>query len=84
MFKVKKVPTPSEYGPLDMILKGTRRLAQHRIKKSLPVTPPYPEKPPSIHYSRTLPPCVSPNPTNLQNSQSGVLSQYASFVKSHH
>ena len=39
MLNVKKVPTPSQYGPLDMILKGTRRLAQHRIKKSLPVTP---------------------------------------------
>ena len=34
-----EIPTPSQYGPLDMILKGTRRLAMHRTKKSLPVTP---------------------------------------------
>ena len=40
MLRLAEVPTPSQYGPLDMILKGTRRIAQHRIKKSLPVTPP--------------------------------------------
>ena len=34
------VPTPSQYGPLDLILKGVRRLAMHRTKKSLPVSPP--------------------------------------------
>ena len=34
------IPTPSQYGPLDLILKGVRRLAMHRVKKSLPVTPP--------------------------------------------
>ena len=34
------IPTPSQYGPLDMILKGVRRLAMHKTKKSLPVTPP--------------------------------------------
>ena len=39
MLNVKKVPTPSQYGPLDLILKGVRRLAEHKIKKSLPVTP---------------------------------------------
>ena len=40
MLKIPKVPTPSQYGPLDLILKGSRRLAQHRVKKSLPVSPP--------------------------------------------
>ena len=35
-----EIPTPSQYGPLDLILKGTRRLAMHKTKKSLPVTPP--------------------------------------------
>ena len=40
MLKLPQVPTPSQYGPLDMILKGTRRLAQHQTKKSLPVSPP--------------------------------------------
>ena len=35
-----EIPTPSQYGPLDMILKGTRRLAMHKTKKSLPVSPP--------------------------------------------
>ena len=40
MLRLEEVPTPSQYGPLDMILKGTRRLAQHRTKKSLPVSPP--------------------------------------------
>ena len=40
MLRLPQVPTPSQYGPLDMILKGTRRLAQHRTKKSLPVSPP--------------------------------------------
>ena len=40
MLRLKEVPTPSQYGPLDMILKGSRRICQHRIKKSLPVTPP--------------------------------------------
>lgn len=39
MLRLKEIPTPSQYGPLDMILKGTRRIAQHRVKKSLPVTP---------------------------------------------
>ena len=34
------IPTPSQYGPLDLILKGVRRLAMHKSKKSLPVTPP--------------------------------------------
>ena len=39
MLNVRKVPTPSQYGPLDLILKGVRRLAEHKIKKSLPVSP---------------------------------------------
>lgn len=34
------IPTPSQYGPLNRILQGTRRLASHKTKKSLPVTPP--------------------------------------------
>ena len=32
-------PTPSQFGPLQQVLKGMRRLAQHRVKKSKPVTP---------------------------------------------
>ena len=40
MLNVRKVPTPSQYGPLDLILRGVRRLAQHQTKKSLPVSPP--------------------------------------------
>ena len=40
MLKLPQVPTPSQYGPLDMILKGFRRIAQHKTKKSLPVSPP--------------------------------------------
>ena len=40
MLKLPQVPTPSQYGPLDMILKGFRRIAQHKTKKSLPISPP--------------------------------------------
>ena len=40
MLRLEEIPTPSQYGPLDMIMKGTRRIAQHKIKKSLPVSPP--------------------------------------------
>ena len=35
-----EIPTPSQFGPLDLILKGVRRLAMHKTKKSLPITPP--------------------------------------------
>ena len=40
MLRLEEIPTPSQYGPLDMIVKGSRRLALHKTKKSLPVTPP--------------------------------------------
>ena len=40
MLRLREVPTPSQFGPLDMILRGSRRLACHMTKKSLPVTPP--------------------------------------------
>ena len=33
-------PTPSEYGPLDQVIKGVRRLAQRPTRQSRPVTPP--------------------------------------------
>lgn len=33
-------PTPSEYGPLDQVIKGVRRLAQRPTHQSRPVTPP--------------------------------------------
>ena len=33
-------PTPSQYGPLQQVITGFRRLAQRPTKKSLPVTPP--------------------------------------------
>ena len=32
MLRLPLVPTPSEYGPLDMILKGFRRVVQHPTK----------------------------------------------------
>ena len=35
----KSCPTPSQYGPLDQVIRGFRRLAQRPVKKSLPVTP---------------------------------------------
>ena len=33
-------PTPTQYGPLQNVIQGFRRVAQRRVKKSLPVTPP--------------------------------------------
>ena len=33
-------PTPSQYGPLQQVITGFRRLAQRPTKKSLPITPP--------------------------------------------
>ena len=36
------IPTPSQYGPLDLILKGVRRLAMHKTRKIPPCNPPYP------------------------------------------
>ena len=32
-------PTPKSYGPLDMVVRGTRRAAQRPIHRTLPVTP---------------------------------------------
>ena len=40
MLNLKEIPTPSQFGPLDLILKGFRREAQHPTKKSLPITLP--------------------------------------------
>ena len=34
-----KCPTPSEFGPLDRVIKGFRSVAQRPIRKTLPVTP---------------------------------------------
>ena len=33
-------PTPTQYGPLQNVIQGFRRVAQRKVKKSLPVTPP--------------------------------------------
>ena len=35
----QECPTPSQYPPLKQIISGVKRAAQHRTKKSLPVTP---------------------------------------------
>ena len=35
----QECPSPSEYPPLKQIVSGVKRIAQHRTKKSLPVTP---------------------------------------------
>ena len=31
--------TPTSYGPLEHLISGLKRLAQHKVKKSLPITP---------------------------------------------
>ena len=79
MLRLEEVPTPSQYGPLDMILKGTRRICQHRVKKSLPVTPPILRN----LLNSTIPPLSGPiDHTLIEVYKSLSLIYYLSMLRS--
>ena len=79
ILRLEEVPMPSQYGPLDMIPKGTRRICQHRVKKSHPVTPPILRN----LLNSTIPPLSGPiDHTLIEVYKSLSLIYYLSMLRS--
>jgi hypothetical protein len=77
MLRLPPVPTPSEYGSLDMIIKDFRRMVQHLIKNPLSAAPPILENLPFSHipphYGTTHHHTLGTTATSRQKVQSSKL-----------
>ena len=63
-------PTPSQFGPLDRIIKGLRNVSLRPVKKSRPITP-----------TILLMPISRPHPFHLQNPFSVLFLNNAQCIK---